>query len=218
MIQQIKTKIYVINVLIASTALVGFIISNWQYQNKILIFLQIGLVLFFLLTIIPVYKKKLIEFFSNLVLYLGAFSLIFNATLLFPDDQTPLVGLLSLLVPANYLLKRKYSFVIYSIAVIVSFIMVFILGLMYLPFSIIGKFLVVYISLLLIFVVNRNNELLELKKSINREIILKKTKLELQNNLKAMEKAKNELEKINRIMVNRELKMIELKKENQKSN
>lgn len=207
----VKIKTYIINTILVSATLGIFTIANWHYQNKLQLILQFGLSVFFMLTIIPVYRKKFIEFFSNIILYLTGFSTIFNATVICPEDQIPLVGLLTLQVPAYFLLKKKNSFIMYSSVIITAFVIAIMFNLIDLPVAVAVKFVVIYSALMIMIDINSSSDRLELEKAVQNEKKLKEIQADLQKNIKNLEDAKDRYEKLNNMMVGRELKMIELK-------
>ncbi len=208
-----KLKTYALTVSLACIAFIVSAISNLQYESKTTIYFWIILTVLFLFSIILVYKYKLLEICSNVTLYLTSLVLFSNAINLFPDDQSALFAIVALSMLAYFLLRKKYSFLLYSIFNLVVFLVLILTQTISLPLSVASKFLITYIIVAVIIILNRKNDMEELEHTQKNKLELEKSKLELEKNIRKLEETKKETDKLNKLMVGREVKMIELKKQ-----
>jgi K+-sensing histidine kinase KdpD len=231
-----RVKVYILSIFLTALALGTAVITNIKDQFIIGASIQIGLVIFLFLTIPIVLRKKHIESLSLFVMYLVSLTLLYNASQLGGTDPGPYIGLVALLTITSILTTKKYSFIVYSASIYILFLAMTLLGYANLAITANIKFQAVYVALFVIIMVNRKyldireKSIFSLAEKTQKEAItinkkadslsleadlLKTQKDQLEEQNKNLSFQKEKLEKTNHIMINREIRMAELKKENE---
>ncbi len=209
--KQLRIKTY--RIVVAAFILVFVVAAAFNFRTGYtgVALVQIILSILYFISIIVARRGRYLEIFSNIIMYSAAIVLMDNILQFSKSDLGPYVGLIAILVVGYFLLRSIYSLLIYAILTYAAFLIVTLLGQANLIFAVSIKYQAVYFAIAIVTVVNKHfdsvrdanyeksrNDLLELNKQFEAKIISER-------------EAKEESDKLNRVMIGRELKMIELK-------
>lgn len=179
--------------------------------------IQIILAIAYFISVLVALRGKYLETLSSIIMYSATIVLLGNILQFNKNDLGPYVGLIAILVVGYFLLRSAYSLLIYATLTYAVFLFMTLLGKANMIFAISIKYQAVYIAIAIVTILNKHydsiryikynksrNDLMDLNKQFEAKILSEK-------------EAREESDKLNRLMVDRELKMIELKEELKKS-
>lgn len=209
--KQLRIKTYCLVVVAFVLVFVVAAVFNFRSGYTAVAAVQIILAIIYIISILVALKGRYLEIFSNIIMYSAAIVLLGNILQFSKSDLGPYVGLIAILVVGYFLLRSMYSLLIYAVLTYAAFLIVTLLGRANLLFAVSIKYQAVYLAIAIVTVLNKyfdsvrdtkyeksRNELLELNKQFEAKILSER-------------EAKEESDKLNKVMVDRELKMIELK-------
>lgn len=225
-----QTKTYLASALLGGILLIIVAIVNWQEEYILVAIVESTLGLIFLASIVPAYKGKYITTFGNLLLYLVGVVVLYTMTTIDIEDPSPYVALASILLAAYFLMETLRSLIIYSSILFTGFLALTFFDYADISHTATIKFSAIYIAIILIILMNKRFDRLELVETKdfaqkmfihNEELHIEKeksekAKLALEKALTSAEEAITGAERLNKSMVGRELKMAELKKKIEK--
>ncbi|PCI29869.1 hypothetical protein COB52_02100 [Candidatus Kaiserbacteria bacterium] len=212
----------------------GAAITNFNSNNIPVAISEASLVVFLALTIFLAAKGKFVNTLGSIISYLGGFLLLFIITQITGADPSPYAGLVGLLLIVYVLAANRQFFAIHAAIMYLAFVSISIFGFVDLDTAVSIKFQMIYGALAAMIYIHkkysdeRGSELFKYAekaqqnaKTIEDRAFLSAVEMD-QNKTKSVEVdktnrelslQKDKLEKMNKLMMGRELKMVELKKE-----
>lgn len=206
--------------LVVSAFIVVFLVAavfNFRLGYVETAVIQIILAVAYFISVLVALRGKYLETFSSIIMYSATIVLLGNILQFNKTDLGPYVGLIAILVVGYFLLRSKYSLLIYATLTYAAFLFITLLGKANMIFAISIKYQAVYIAIAIVTILNKHydsiriikynksrNDLLDLNKQFEAKILSEK-------------EAREESDKLNKVMIDRELKMIELKEKLKKS-
>lgn len=206
---RIKTYCLVVGAFISVFLVAAFFNIRLGYTSTAII--QIVLSIAYFLSILIALKDKYLELLSSIILYTSTIVLLSNIVKFNKNDLGPYVGLIAILVVGYFLFQYKYSLLVYAAFTYLAFICLIAFDKVNLIYSISIKYQSVYLAISIVTIFNKHfdsirdknydqshKELLDINKQFEAKILSER-------------EAREESDKLNKVMVDRELKMIELK-------
>ncbi len=229
-----RTKVYIASVLLVVVPLLLVATVNWRNEYIAVSVVEFVMSAMLLLTIPLARKGKHLEIFGNLVSSLGGAVMLFNATHISGSDPGPYIGLFVFLICSAMLTVRLLSFYVYNVVVMVAFMVLLLAGRFDITAGGSIKFFLAYGAVVILFGFHKkyldmqSQKMYQLAKELKLEGVgaeieatqssklaaeYKKQQQQLKEQNKKLAQKQEELEKLNEVMIGRELKMAEMKEQ-----
>lgn len=203
---------FVVSSLVVVGVLLSASIINFITNNRVDGFLELFLSLLFLSNILVVRTKINLDILSSILLYLTAGMLLRIVSVSSEIEIGSFAGLLGLLVVAYFLFGSLKNLILFPSILLMVLCNLQISHSLPLTIDNFFKYLVVYVAISVALIINRKIENNKNTEYSRIETKYSEVNAELESTLRNEQKALEETDRLNKMMVGRELKMIELKK------
>lgn len=208
---QLRIKIFIAVSIAVNFTLLVYGVVNFRMGDYLIGVLQIVLVIVLSVICFLARKGKHIEIYSSLVLYTITAEMLYNMVKFGKTDLGPYVAIIGLVIVAYFITRLKWAILVYGALVYVCFLLLTIFKIVPLNNSVSIKFQAIYIALVAVAYINRIYDYRRMNKYIEATAQALELNKKLSETLKSERQSKEESEKLNKVMVDRELRMIELK-------
>jgi K+-sensing histidine kinase KdpD len=206
---RIKTYCLVVGAFISVFLISAFFNFRLGYTSTAII--QIILLITYSISILFALKGRYLELLSSIILYSSTIVLLSNITQFNKNDLGPYVGLIAILIVGYFLLRSKYSLLIYAAFTYLTFLCLIALDKVNLVLAISIKYQAVYLAIAIVTILNKHFDSIRDKNYDQSHKDLLDINKQFEAKILSEREAREESDKLNKVMVDRELKMIELK-------